>query len=225
MLNSFKKRLFFIKSTENGETIEEIKEKMADKELVRENQRQLVFVFDNTTNTAAEAEERIIESLERSIRSLEESRELGSETMITVYEQGWKIDNINHKLDEIDDNIKESNRLLRGIKSFMSAFINKVTPSRKKRKKPVVSQSMPNLPQSQGVVPSSDEENETDVPKSRADECLDRMSDLLSDLHQMGLELNDELSVQNEKLDEINKKAEDENEDITKINRDIRNLL
>lgn len=65
-------------------------------------------------------------SAQRSLQMLDGTLTTGVETLVEVDRQGEQLRRARRRLDEIDDHMKESDHLLRGMGSWLGALYNKV---------------------------------------------------------------------------------------------------
>merc|ERR1712137_1462053 len=69
-------------------------------------------------------------SVQRSLRLAEQTRDIQANTIMKVREQGHQIERMQSDVESIHNNMRQSERKLRGIESVWGAFANKVTSSR-----------------------------------------------------------------------------------------------
>lgn len=74
-------------------------------------------------------------SAQRSVKLAEQARDIQANTMIRLKEQGQQIDRMQGDMDSLHNNMKQSERKLRGIESVWGSVANKVTSSRNSRYK------------------------------------------------------------------------------------------
>ena len=70
--------------------------------------------------------------MKRSLRLAEQTKQMQHETLVNIKGQGHQIERMQDDLYTIDNNIKQSNRKLRSIKSFKSTMANTLTSSTNK---------------------------------------------------------------------------------------------
>lgn len=74
-------------------------------------------------------------SAQRSLKLAEQTRDIQANTMMKLKDQGQQIDRMQNDMDTLHNNMKQSERKLRGIESVWGSVANKVTSSRNSRYK------------------------------------------------------------------------------------------
>nr|CAB3266423.1 synaptosomal-associated protein 29-like [Phallusia mammillata] len=80
---------------------------------------------DYLTQKVEQKQGNILESTKRSLQVLEETESIGIATGQELVRQGEVLRRTENKLDKMDQDLKESDRHLRSIKSMWGAFVNK----------------------------------------------------------------------------------------------------
>ena len=161
-----------------------------------------------------EEEEDEIQKLYNNIKkNLVETANIATDTLSSLNEQGNKIDHISQEVDEVDNKVDKSYKLVNKI-SFMKRMfgyfsLKKTELDKKQIKnkdyKPVI-------------------ENELSITTPNKVEELDEMLVLTKQLSIMSNEMNSEIGIQNEKIDQIDRKVENTDLNLKKLNKRIKKL-
>jgi len=187
--------------------------------------------YDPTKNYMQQKLERkndsMLQSTERSLRMLQESEQLGVATAVELDRQGEVLRRTEKRVDKINEDLKQSDRHLRSIRSMWGAFVNKFS------KEPPPSTLSTENGDSQVVKPKSTNPFEDDsgdvisgnsfgydkpmtssnnrrTPTSvenQIDDNLDLMGNSLAKLKGLGKDLHSELVAQDSILDRLNNKT------------------
>jgi len=173
----------------------------------------------------------MLQSTERSLRMLEESEQLGVATAVELDRQGEVLRRTETRVDKMQEDLKQSDRHLRSIKSLWGAFMNKFSkeppPSsvsedvgmnngdmlKPKSTNPFEDDSGSSSPISGGnsfrrerAMTSSNRRTPTSV-EDQIDDNLDLMGNQLAKLKGLGRDLHGELVAQDSILDRLNQKT------------------
>jgi len=147
-------------------------------------------------------------------RNLVETANIATDTLSALNDQGNKIDMINTEIDDVDDKVDESYRLVNKISFMKNMFgyfsLKKSKIDKKEAKKKEYK------PQAK---------NELTIRNSNTNiDELDEMIILTKQLSIMSNEMNSEISIHNEKLDNVDHKIENASLDIIKLNKRIKKI-
>ena len=176
------------------------------------------------------------DSLKNSIIILEETRNVGSETMISLHKQGKQLENCQRNVEVIEDHMNRSNRILNGMSSFFSRIYNKFTKDKSYRNEDQFTKFRENKNTDQNNIfatqnnlnknnISSSQNSMNDPFDKECDDQLDQISSILRDLQEQGKVMNDEIQYQNKMIDNLNHSVSKQNNRIVNTNRKINNLL
>ena len=82
-------------------------------------------VGSNVSSNFSEIKERSVKALEESLKDLEKSKEAGADTLVTMAEQGERIDNIGFGIDRISGQLQVANRMISRIQNAITALVFK----------------------------------------------------------------------------------------------------
>lgn len=188
--------------------------------------------IDHATNESVGATRRI-----RAIA--EETNQIGVETLVTLNEQGEQLDNVERRLDEINVDLKQTDKNLtelekccgcctclccapkniKGTKHYKKAYGKKAQYD-----EPVTNQptSGGSSKQAQGpfIKRVTDDDREDEM-----EENLQAVSDVLGNLKGIATEMGGELDRQNKQLERVDRKADVNVVHLDQANRRIRNQL
>lgn len=188
--------------------------------------------IDHATNESVGATRRI-----RAIA--EETNQIGVDTLVTLNEQGEQLDNVERRLDEINVDLKQTDKNLselekccgcctclccapkniKGTKHYKKAYGKKAQYD-----EPVTNQptSGGSSKQAQGpfIKRVTDDDREDEM-----EENLQAVSDVLGNLKGIATEMGGELDRQNKQLERVDRKADVNVVHLDQANRRIRNQL
>lgn len=164
-------------------------------------------------------EEESLESTYRALRSLNEAQETGTKTAAELVRQGEQLDNIEEKLDDIDNTLSSTQKNINQIKSIFGGFKNRFLGGSKssnnikeKEKKELEKKKAQSISKSSSfntakpsaehaIITGSDREKEIN-------NNLDQMSLGLSALNSLARDMKFELERQDPMIQRITKKSE-----------------
>lgn len=192
-----------------------------------------------------EIENRTLSSSQRSIGLLIETEQVGVATASELKKQRDQLENTRDQLDTINTSLKFSQRHLNGIKSMFGGLKNYLAG-----KSEFESKISPSSSNSDSIASPTPDERYAAHPTTRLrndsmqqqqhqqsmnnsnlsfnnqlDRNLDEMCNSLSRLKGLAVDLNGEISTQNELIDDINNKVEDVDAKIGKQNREMFKIL
>lgn len=172
-------------------------------------------------------EDNMLKSTERSLRMIEESERVGNATAVELDRQGEVLRRTEKKVDKMEQDLKQTDRHLRSIKSLWGAFVNRF--SKEPEPAPIVEE---NKPTSKSTNPFDEPEEHSSSSNngssgstwrdqasssnnrvgsssmSAVDDNLDLMGSGLARLKSLGLGLKEELDAQDPILDRLAGKVE-----------------
>lgn len=190
--------------------------------------------MDHVTNESLDATKRI-----RAVA--EETNQIGVDTLVTLNEQGEQLDNVERRLDEINVDLKQTDRNLTKIeqccgcctclctrpRSMEKSKHYKKVYGKKARQMENVVQDEPTRsgngrgqPQGPFVKRVTD-----DVREDEMEDNLQAVSDVLSNLKGIATDMGGELDRQNDQLDRVNKKTDVNTTHLEQANSRIRRQL
>lgn len=201
-----------------------------------------------------EIEQRTIDSSSRSVGLLRESEQIGIATAEELVRQREQLQNTNKRLDEINTNLRFSQKHLNGIKSVFYGLKNYIsgkseqTPPKSNSSNDIGGPSGSRLRETIDVLPRASvddrynlhpstrlrglEEQATAVTVTDSqrvneilDANLDEMVQAITRLKGLGSALGEEIDAQNELLDTIHDKVETADITIGKQNKQMNKLL
>jgi len=184
---------------------------------------------DYFTQKVERKESNMLNSTERSLRILEESERVGAATLVEMDRQGEVLRRTETKVDKMEQDLKQSDRHLRSIKSLWGAFVNKFskepppqepkpaevpyTNNVRKEVDPQFGCSSSTSGNSLGASNSMQQATDgggsmsASSTMSTVDDNLDLMGNSLSRLKNMGLSLQNEIDAQDEVLGRLGEKV------------------
>jgi len=93
--------------------------------------RSVEEIYEEANSLASESNA----SAQRSLRLIEQTREIGASTMMRLRDQGTQIEQMQSDMDTVHNNMKQSERKLRSIESVWGTMANTVTSSSNSRYK------------------------------------------------------------------------------------------
>lgn len=172
----------------------------------------------------------IEDSTTESLRLVQETLNSGAATAAELDRQGKQIDNIHDNLVTIQQDVKQSERHVRGMKSLFGAFWNRMKPA------PVPSEGSPekitikkapttkSQPQSSGAGGSRQLERHA-LDTDRTHDNLVQIDQGVQSLREMALSMGGELDRQNKKLGDVNVEAAKADASMNHINKEVSKLL
>eukprot|EP00164_Ancoracysta_twista_P001851 GFYU01002432.1.p1 GENE.GFYU01002432.1~~GFYU01002432.1.p1 ORF type:complete len:275 (-),score=44.09 GFYU01002432.1:106-849(-) len=189
-------------------------------------------------------------SIQRSMRLANDAEQTGAATMVQLHSQTEQIKRVGDDLDAIDENLKTSDRLIRGIESIGGSMMNWFSKGKRTKSDPTIQPTMPGSSGSQGPIggvqptasgahagPSgSNQEPEftTKVYGQNAtlndyiqeqDKQLDQLSGMLGNLKNMGVAMGGELDKQSQMIDQVDAKVDHVGDKLKGQNRRINKML
>lgn len=206
-----------------------------------ENKKQL------TIQKILAIQERTLQSAERSINMLRETEEVGISAAGELVNQGERLQNASKALDEIDSNLKESQKHINGIKSVFYGIKNYISgksrspspcrhqlsshkqspkfgrstfyPTDSPHKSKCANASLHNLDVESSAGPSSKQVD--DILETN----LQEMAYHLKQLKVLGIDFGKEIDHQNEIIDILHDKVDQADIKIHKQNNEMDNIL
>lgn len=167
--------------------------------------------------------------------------------------QGQQIEGMERDLEKIEDNQKQSERHLRGLKSIFGTLANKFSKNNSYRQESeVVPRATPETVKkaqrdeatasssqlatkknsgqkgfsSADLIQGKDEESERMRRQMREqDDDLDELQGALGNMMAIAQDMGKELEDQNKRLDKVSKKADEQNVRMEKNNRQVKKML
>ena len=235
MYNVFQTERTPVTTTDRSQTIQEYMDILRTRQVLSPEEQRVVFkVIEETHDDQVKLE--ILESLQKSLESLHKSQEIGTQTLTILHAQGEQLNGVEHKVQHIENNMKFSKKLLQNIKSFWSSFFFKVT---KITNAPPAQSALNNATSANNACATGAQANSVQTPTHAGptqhrdarnfdrefDKQLDSMSSMLTDLREIGQNMNVELGRQNALVTNMSKRAEQTLGDIDNVNKNISKLL
>jgi len=169
-----------------------------------------------------------LDSSIRSLRMVQETISLGSETMEMLENQGNQLEKIDVSLSGIHNFLNTAERHLRSIKSISGSIYNKFVPqwdgnitkkiSHTEKQNQIPEKMDGNIPPQFGMG------NSFSKTESKIDENLVEISKGVDILHRIAIEQNNELDRQNKIIDSIRSGVDTSNRRITMMNNEMKKL-
>ncbi|XP_063708172.1 synaptosomal-associated protein 29 [Culicoides brevitarsis] len=208
------------------------------------NQRQLY------EQRKREIEDRTLMSTERSLGLLHETEEVGVKTAEELARQREQLEKTSRQLDEINTTLRFSQKHLNGLKSVFGSLRNYISGQKDYSARMTQSSSASKINEDNYSVPSSSVSARTpeeqysehpttrlrnDAPQTqqngsatfnqRIESNLTDMSNSLSRLKHLAIDLNQEIVESNELIDNIHDKVENVDLKVGKQNKEMNKLL
>eukprot|EP00922_Rhytidocystis_sp_ex-Travisia-forbesii_P010095 GHVS01014805.1.p1 GENE.GHVS01014805.1~~GHVS01014805.1.p1 ORF type:complete len:201 (-),score=42.80 GHVS01014805.1:414-1016(-) len=179
------------------------------------------------------------ETLESTLRVASEANQIADATSYKLLEQSEIVRSIERHSEDISHNLDTSQYLLNGMKSWWSTVTHLFTappspPSLSPPSTPATAavQQQRQSPQtanksssrSFGVGSSSGDSRSAQLDQKMS-EGLDQLSGMLGDMHHRALEMNDQISQQNQSLESIHNQVDDNNARISKQKTQMNDLM
>lgn len=164
-------------------------------------------------------------NLQNSIRNLNETIEIAKPTMIELHNQGNKIEKSINKVEVIEDHLKYSNNLLDNISNWFGRFKNRFSNNKVYREQNEFSKyNKSNIDPTSPSLTSTYQNSTLNNSIKDDDEALDKISDMLSNINNMGHYISDELDRQNSMIDDLENKLSNQNNTLKKTNQRMKNI-
>jgi len=204
--------------------------------------------------TTRDVEQRSLQSTERTLRLLRESENIGTATAEELVRQREQLQNTDRRLDEINSNLRVSQKHIQGIKSIFGSFKNMLSgksnfpPRSASAEIESVGPSLTNevrrstlsetLTQANSNISSMDQhpglrirglvDNESTTPtdvQSTLDNNLDDILGSVTRLKSLALGLGEEIDSQNDLVENILGKADKADINMERQNKEINRIL
>ena len=174
-----------------------------------------------------EVTDETLDSTRRILRTAEETNQIGVDTLITLNEQGEKIDNVERRLDEMNVDLKVTDKNIRELESICGCCYcpcgkprsvqgtkqYKKTFGKKAKKREDIINQQPlsggggggqkgGAPEGGYIKRVTGDEREEEM-----DQNLTAVGGILDNLHGIATDMGDELDRQNDQLIRVNRKA------------------
>jgi synaptosomal-associated protein 29 len=203
-------------------------------------------------DTTREVEQRTLQSTERTLRLLRESENIGTATAEELVRQKEQLQNTDRRLDEINSNLRISQKHIQGIKSIFGSFKNMLSGKsnlprssstevestdpplineiRRSTLNETLSQANSNISSMdkhpglriRGLV---DNESTTTEVQSTLDNNLDEILGSVTRLKGLALGLGEEIDSQNDLVENILGKADKVDINMERQNKDLNRIL
>lgn len=188
-------------------------------------------------------------SLKRSLAIAHQTNAVAADTMVELDKQGRQIENMERDMELIEDNNRQADRHLRGLKTIFGSIANKFSKNKSfrdesqvqprqtpetVRNQQVASRSAPTAASSHGAAgaPSYDglSGNDPETQRMRQqvaeqDRDLDELSGALGQMMNIATDMNREITDQNRRLEGVSNKVDESNRHIEKNNRQVKRML
>ena len=177
-----------------------------------------------------------------------QTNQVAADTMVELDKQGRQIEHMERDLEVIEDNNKQSERHLRGLKSIFGTIGNKFSKNKSYREESKVVprqtaesvrnqqvssraasgqavNSMQSADSYDGLQGNDAETNRMRNQMKEQDNDLDQLSAALGQMNYMATDMNREIVDQNRRLEGVGSKVDHENKVIEKHNRQVKNML
>ena len=166
----------------------------------------------------------IDEAFDQMLQTLSETEKTGAQTLLTLESQGQQLDKIEDNLDDINQSLSSSERILRRMKSILSSVFSRrgsSLPIPRQDKKPIVNPKKDLSITKESHQQTKELQQQHQSQHDEEDAKLDAVSNSMKILLEQANAMNKELSRHNEKLTRI-----DETVDFTnvRIKRDIKKI-
>eukprot|EP00922_Rhytidocystis_sp_ex-Travisia-forbesii_P010093 GHVS01014803.1.p1 GENE.GHVS01014803.1~~GHVS01014803.1.p1 ORF type:complete len:199 (-),score=41.10 GHVS01014803.1:338-934(-) len=178
------------------------------------------------------------ETLESTLRVASEANQIADATSYKLLEQSETVRSIERHSEDISHNLDTSQYLLNGMKSWWSTVTHLFTSPPSPPSSSPLSTSTPPAAAQQRQSPQAANKSSSKsfgVGSSSVDsrsaldqkmsEGLDQLSGMLGDMHHRALEMNDQISQQNQSLESIHNQVDDNNARISKQRSDMNDLM
>ncbi|XP_025203898.1 synaptosomal-associated protein 29 [Melanaphis sacchari] len=203
--------------------------------------------------TTRDVEQRTLQSTERTLRLLRESENIGTATAEELVRQREQLQNTDKRLDEINSNLRVSQKHIQGIKSIFGSFKNMLSGKSNLPSRSVSTEVEPTAPltnevrrstlsetlmQANSNISSMDQhpglrirglvDNESTTPtdvQSSLDNNLDEILGSVTRLKGLALGLGGEIDSQNDLVENIIGKADKADINMERQNKEINRIL
>ncbi|XP_057304708.1 synaptosomal-associated protein 25-like [Hydractinia symbiolongicarpus] len=201
---------------------------MEDEEKMRMQIRQMQKRGNEITDES-------LESTRRILQMAEETQETGIKTMVTLDEQGERLDHIEEELEDINANVREAEENLTKMERFCGLCLCSCRRPRnfektEQYKKAFGQIAGPHTKKNKNVKKTEESGNfiQRVTNDAREDEMEDNMKQvagIVNNLESMALDMGDELKKQNSQLDRITDQTNANAERIDVANKHAEQLL
>ncbi len=165
--------------------------------------------------------------LKNCIKILSDSTHVGSEIINDLEKQGEQFCHISEDVHGINESLKRSSRVIRGMKSWWGAFLNRILPSGKgsfKYQEVMKLINKNNDPKCDNIEIDNVKLHKNGDIDDEENKYLDEISSLLLQLKDQNSVITGQLTRHNEQIDNIDSEVSLANSRIKTINRDIRKI-
>ncbi len=210
----------------------------------------MVAFSSNSPCAAREVNDESSASIKRSLAMAHQTNQVAADTMLELDKQGRQIERMERDVETIEDNNRQAERHLRGLKTIFGSIANKFSKNKSYREESiVVPRGTTDTVKQQGVAsrsasaPASSggksgqvkgsqllqgEDEETQQMRRQMDEQdedLDQLSGALHNMMNMATDMNREITDQNGRLEKVSAGVDKQNKTIEKHNRQVKKML
>ncbi len=189
-------------------------------------------------------------SIKRSLAMAHQTNQVAADTMLELDKQGRQIERMERDVETIEDNNRQAERHLRGLKTIFGSIANKFSKNKSYREESAVApRSTPETVKQQAVMSRSasapasggaksgqakssqmlqGDDGETQQMRKQMDEQdedLDELSGALHNMMNMATDMNREITDQNGRLEKVSVGVDKQNKTIEKNNRIVKKML
>jgi chromosome segregation ATPase len=192
-------------------------------------------------------------SIKRSLAMVHQTNQVGADTMLELDKQGRQIEKMERDVETIEDNNKQAERHIRGLRTIFGSIANKFSKNKSYREETeVVPRETPQTVKNQAVASRSvsspagttttttknqgvkssqllqGNDAETERMRQQMDEQdadLDELSGALHNMMGMATDMNREITDQNQRLEKVSAGVDKQNKTIEKNNRAVKKML
>jgi chromosome segregation ATPase len=181
-----------------------------------------------------------------------QTNQVGADTMLELDKQGRQIEKMERDIETIEDNNKQAERHIRGLRTIFGSIANKFSKNKSYREETeVVARETPQTVKNQAVASRSvsspaattsttknqgvkssqllqGNDAETERMRQQMDEQdadLDELSGALHNMMGMATDMNREITDQNQRLEKVSAGVDKQNKTIEKNNRSVKKML
>lgn len=169
----------------------------------------------------AELERKNKETLDNILRVARETEEIGAATCGELHAQGEQLDRLHDKEHQVAYNIKQSERIVRG----MSGFLGKVKNWFSKKLKRQHPAPLELLHPAQGATPTQRAAALPVALHSEEDKQLDALCDSTRAIKSMAEQIGQTLDAHNKKLVQIDEANDENTQDLRRLHYNTKKLL
>lgn len=168
-----------------------------------------------------------LDTTNRIIRTLEDTKEVGKATMVELDRQGSQLQRVSDRLNHIDQTVRRSNKIVNGmsLKYFLFPFLRPSAgpvapaPAGVPEPEPVPAPAPISVSRTTST-PLCNDPRERQIIAN-----LDTISDAVSDIMKMSMDMSEVLDTQNHVIGDIANRTEHQTGRVAKVTSKVQNWL